>query len=86
MTKTVSVMATIISTSVKAARRLRMASSPLIQLPVEASLVHIGDDLEADVVPSRGLGMRGIHLSRTSNSPVGPPVISSLHDLLPLIH
>jgi putative hydrolase of the HAD superfamily len=48
--------------------------------------VHIGDDLEADVVPSRSLGMRGIHLSRTRNSPVGPPVISSLHDLSPLIH
>jgi len=48
--------------------------------------VHIGDDLEADVVPSRALGMRGIHLSRTGNSPLGPPVISSLHDLSPLIH
>ncbi len=47
---------------------------------------HIGDDLEADVVPSRALGMRGIHLSRAKNSPVGPPVISSLHDLSPLIH
>jgi putative hydrolase of the HAD superfamily len=48
--------------------------------------VHIGDDLGADVVPSRALGMRGIHLSRTGNSPLGPPVISSLHDLSPLIH
>jgi putative hydrolase of the HAD superfamily len=48
--------------------------------------VHIGDDLEADVVPSRALGMRGIHLSRTGNSPLGPPVISSLRDLSPLIH
>jgi putative hydrolase of the HAD superfamily len=48
--------------------------------------VHIGDDLEADVVPSRALGMRGIHLSRRGNSPLGPPVISSLRDLSPLIH
>lgn len=48
--------------------------------------IHIGDDLEADVVPSRALGMRGIHLSRTGNSPLGPPVISSLRDLSPLIH
>jgi putative hydrolase of the HAD superfamily len=53
---------------------------------VSGKCVHIGDDLEADVVPSRALGMRGIHLSRTGNSPLGPPVISSLHDLSPLIH
>lgn len=47
---------------------------------------HIGDDLEADVVPSRALGMRGIHLSRASKSPAGPPVISSLHDVPELVH
>jgi putative hydrolase of the HAD superfamily len=48
--------------------------------------VHIGDDLEADVVPSRALGMRGIHLSRTGKSPVDPPVISTLRNLPALIH
>jgi putative hydrolase of the HAD superfamily len=48
--------------------------------------VHIGDDLEADVVPSRALGMQGVHLSRTGKSPVGPPVISTLRNLPALIH
>jgi putative hydrolase of the HAD superfamily len=48
--------------------------------------VHIGDDLEADVLPSRALGMRGIHLSRTGTSRVGPPVISTLRNLPALIH
>jgi putative hydrolase of the HAD superfamily len=47
--------------------------------------VHIGDDLEADVAPSRSLGMRGIHLSRTGKSPVGPPVISTLHNLAEIL-
>jgi putative hydrolase of the HAD superfamily len=47
--------------------------------------MHIGDDLEADVVPSRALGMRGIHLSRTGKSPVGPPVISTLNNLTEII-
>lgn len=47
--------------------------------------VHIGDDLEADVAPSRALGMSGIHLSRTGNSPLGLPVISTLHDLPALV-
>jgi len=47
--------------------------------------VHIGDDLDADVVPSRALGMRGIHLSRAGNSPLGPPVISTLNDLPALV-
>jgi len=50
------------------------------------SCVHIGDDLEADVVPSRALGMRGIHLSRAGKSPVDPPVISTLRNLPALIH
>lgn len=47
--------------------------------------VHIGDDLEADVAPSRSLGMRGIHLSRTGKSPAGPPVISTLHNLAEIL-
>jgi putative hydrolase of the HAD superfamily len=48
--------------------------------------VHIGDDLEADVVPSRALGMKGVHLIRSGKSPVGPPVISTLRNLPALIH
>src|SRR3954453_2541427 len=47
--------------------------------------MHIGDDLEADVVPSRALGMRGFHLSRTGESPVGPPVISTLNHLTEIL-
>ena len=47
--------------------------------------IHVGDDLEADVAGSRALGMRGIHLSRTGKSPVGPPVISSLDHLTEMV-
>jgi putative hydrolase of the HAD superfamily len=47
--------------------------------------MHIGDDLDADVVPSRAIGMRGIHLSRTGESPVGPPVISTLNHLTEIL-
>jgi putative hydrolase of the HAD superfamily len=43
--------------------------------------IYIGDNIEADIIPSRALGMRGIHVSRAGNSPVGPPVIASLRDL-----
>lgn len=48
--------------------------------------IYVGDNIDADVVPSRALGMRGIHLSRTGASPVEPPVISSLTDLPALVH
>jgi putative hydrolase of the HAD superfamily len=48
--------------------------------------VYIGDNVETDVLPSRALGMRGIHLSR---SPAGPrvalPAISTLRDLPSLV-
>lgn len=47
--------------------------------------VHIGDDLEADVAASRSLGMSGIHLSRTGESPLGPPVISTLNNLTEIL-
>ena len=50
-----------------------------------AGCVHIGDDLEADVAPSRSLGMRGVHLSRIGESPVGPPVISTLNSLTEIL-
>jgi len=53
---------------------------------VSERCVHVGDDLQADVVPSRALGMRGIHLTRAGKSPVGPPVISTLRNLPALIH
>jgi putative hydrolase of the HAD superfamily len=43
--------------------------------------VYIGDNIETDVVPSRALGMRGIHLSRLGKSSAAPPVISTLSEL-----
>lgn len=42
---------------------------------------YIGDNAESDIVPSRALGMRGIHLSRVGISSIDPPVISTLHHL-----
>jgi putative hydrolase of the HAD superfamily len=47
--------------------------------------VHIGDNIDADIVPSRALGMQGIYLSRSGNSPTAPPAISSLRDLCSLL-
>lgn len=47
---------------------------------------YIGDNAESDIVPSRALGMRGIHLSRAGNSCVDPPVISTLHNLAALLN
>jgi putative hydrolase of the HAD superfamily len=46
-----------------------------------ANCFHIGDNIEADVVPSRGLGMRGICLDRDRIASIDEPVIASL-DLL----
>ncbi|HKW18137.1 MAG TPA: HAD family hydrolase [Terriglobales bacterium] len=46
---------------------------------------YIGDNAESDIVPSRALGMRGVHLSRTGNSPMNPPVISTLYNLVPAL-
>lgn len=48
--------------------------------------VHIGDNVEADVIASRSLGMRGIHLSRTGESSVAPPTISTLRDLAAFVN
>jgi putative hydrolase of the HAD superfamily len=42
---------------------------------------HIGDNIEADVVPSRRLGMRGICLDRDRIALVEEPVIASLDQL-----
>jgi putative hydrolase of the HAD superfamily len=48
--------------------------------------VYIGDNVETDVLPSRALGMRGIHLSRSPAGPrVAPPAISTLRDLPSLV-
>jgi putative hydrolase of the HAD superfamily len=47
---------------------------------------YIGDNPESDIVPSRALGMRGIHLCRPGNSLVDPPVISTLHNLAALLN
>jgi putative hydrolase of the HAD superfamily len=46
--------------------------------------IHIGDNVEADVVASRALGMRGIHLSRNGTTPF-PPAITTLSDLSALL-
>ncbi|MBO0911019.1 MAG: HAD family hydrolase [Acidobacteria bacterium] len=44
--------------------------------------VYVGDEVETDVVPSRALGMRGIHLRRLPAGPrAAPPAISTLRDL-----
>ncbi|HZR67091.1 MAG TPA: HAD family hydrolase [Terriglobales bacterium] len=48
--------------------------------------VHIGDNIDADVIPSRALGMRGIHLNRPGLATVEPPTIVSLRNLPALIN
>ena len=42
---------------------------------------HIGDNVDADVIPSRALGMRGICLDRGARLAVESPVIATLDDL-----
>jgi putative hydrolase of the HAD superfamily len=42
---------------------------------------HVGDNVEADIVPSRALGMRGICLDRNGNLAVESPIIATLNDL-----
>jgi putative hydrolase of the HAD superfamily len=48
--------------------------------PPEAC-AYIGDDPDFDVVPSRALGMRGIHLDRAGSSAAATLVISTLSNL-----
>jgi len=44
--------------------------------------VYIGDNVQTDVLPSRALGMRGIHLSRPpAATRAAPPTLSTLRDL-----
>jgi putative hydrolase of the HAD superfamily len=42
---------------------------------------HIGDNVDADVIPSRALGMRGICLDRSGTLAVESPVITALTEL-----
>jgi putative hydrolase of the HAD superfamily len=42
---------------------------------------HIGDNVDADVIPSRALGMRGICLDRSRNLAIESPIIATLADL-----
>ncbi|MBV9180629.1 MAG: HAD family hydrolase [Acidobacteria bacterium] len=46
-----------------------------------ASCVHIGDNVQADVIPSRGLGMLGIHLDRGASQSIPSSVIRTLAEL-----
>lgn len=47
--------------------------------------VHIGDSLEADVIPSRALGMCGVCLDRGGTWSIAPPVITTLSELPDLL-
>jgi len=42
---------------------------------------HVGDNVEADVIPSRAMGMRGVCLDRSGRLAVESPVIATLADL-----
>jgi putative hydrolase of the HAD superfamily len=66
------------------------AGKPAAQIFLEAcrragarpeACVHIGDNIEADVLPSRALGMSGVCLDRQNSSSVSSPVIASLSQL-----
>lgn len=48
--------------------------------------VHIGDNVEADVIASRAVGIRGIHLNRTGEASVAPPTITTLHELAAFVN
>lgn len=45
------------------------------------SCVYIGDNVDSDILPSRALGMRGIHICRNGAPQASPPVFTSLCDL-----
>jgi putative hydrolase of the HAD superfamily len=50
-----------------------------------ACCTHVGDNVEADVVPSRRLGMNGIWLDRNGSQRIGPPVINTLTEIPALL-
>jgi putative hydrolase of the HAD superfamily len=69
------------------------AGKPAAQIFLEAcrragarpeTCMHIGDNIEADVLPSRALGMKGVRLDRKKSSAAPPPTITDLRELLPL--
>jgi len=47
--------------------------------------VHIGDNIEADVTPSRRLGMYGVYLNRRGSPSIELPVIATLSELPDLL-
>lgn len=47
---------------------------------------HVGDNVEADVIPSRAMGMRGVCLDRSGRYAVESPVITSLSELPEVLH
>jgi putative hydrolase of the HAD superfamily len=47
---------------------------------------HVGDNVEADVIPSRAMGMRGICLDRTGSLMLDAPVITTLSELPEVLH
>ncbi len=63
----------------------------LAQADVEpASVIHVGDHLDADVAGARAVGIAGILIARagrypTDEIPSGVPVIRSLDELLPIV-
>jgi|SRR5690242_6074613 putative hydrolase of the HAD superfamily len=47
---------------------------------------HVGDNVEADVIPSRAMGMRGVCLDRSGRLTLDAPVITSLSELSEVLH
>lgn len=47
---------------------------------------HVGDNIEADVIPSRALGMRGVCLDRGGGLTLDAPVITTLSELPEVLH
>lgn len=45
------------------------------------SCVYIGDNINSDILPSRALGMRGIHICRNGGPRALPPVVATLCDV-----
>jgi putative hydrolase of the HAD superfamily len=47
---------------------------------------HVGDNVEADVIPSRAMGMRGVCLDRSGSLKLDAPLITSLAELPDVLH
>ena len=55
-----------------------------------ASVIHVGDHVDADVLGARGVGIEGVLIDRhgrygSDEVPDGVPVIASLDELLPIV-